>query len=408
MAKERFPALKYRDFRLMWFGLLISNIGTQMQFAAINWHIFILTGSAVSLGLIGLSRFIPITIFSLIGGTIADAHNRKRILFITQTILTILSFILAVTTFTHVVNPLIIYVITALAATTIAFDVPPRQAIIPSLVHKKHLTSAMSLNVTMWYSAMIIGPALSGFIIKLFGVGGIYLINAFSFLAVISALVLMKTSGDIEGDPSRISLSAIWEGLVFVKSKTIIWSTMILDFLSTFFSSATALLPIFAEKILHVGPIGFGFLYAAPAIGAVVTGYFTARKGTFKNEGKILLLSVLLYGGATIIFGLSKIFLLSFVALLLVGAGDSISSIIRNTIRQLETPDYIRGRMTSINMIFFIGGPQLGEFEAGILAALVGAPLSVVFGGIGTIAAVGLLAGTIPVLRKYSGKSEKK
>ena len=408
MAKERFPALKYRDFRLMWFGLLISNIGTQMQFAAINWHIFILTGSAVSLGLIGLSRFIPITIFSLIGGTIADAHNRKRILFITQTILTILSFILAVTTFTHVVNPLIIYVITALAATTIAFDVPPRQAIIPSLVHKKHLTSAMSLNVTMWYSAMIIGPALSGFIIKLFGVGGIYLINAFSFLAVISALVLMKTSGDIEGDPSRISLSAIWEGLVFVKSKTIIWSTMILDFLSTFFSSATALLPIFAEKILHVGPIGFGFLYAAPAIGAVVTGYFTARKGTFKNEGKILLLSVLLYGGATIIFGLSKIFLLSFIALLLVGAGDSISSIIRNTIRQLETPDYIRGRMTSINMIFFIGGPQLGEFEAGILAALVGAPLSVVFGGIGTIAAVGLLAGTIPVLRKYSGKSEKK
>ncbi len=407
MKKERFPALKYRDFRLMWFGLLISNIGTQMQFAAINWHIFILTGSAVSLGLIGLSRFIPITIFSLIGGTIADTHNRKRILFITQTILTILSFILAVTTFTHIVNPLIIYVITALAATTIAFDVPPRQAIVPSLVHKKHLTSAMSLNVTMWYSAMIIGPALSGFIIKLFGVGGIYLINAFSFLAVISALVLMKTSGDIEGDPSKISLSAIWEGLVFVKSKTIIWSTMILDFLSTFFSSATALLPIFAEKILHVGPIGFGFLYAAPAIGAVVTGYFTARKGTFKNEGKILLLSVLLYGGATIIFGLSKIFLLSFIALLLVGAGDSISSIIRNTIRQLETPDYIRGRMTSINMIFFIGGPQLGEFEAGILAALVGAPLSVIFGGIGTIAAVGLLAGTIPVLRRYSGKSEE-
>lgn len=408
MAKERFPALKYRDFRLIWLGLLVSNIGTQMQFASINWHIFILTGSAVSLGLIGLSRFIPITIFSLIGGAIADTHNRKRILLVTQTILTILSLILAFTTINHTVTPLIIYVITALAATTIAFDVPPRQAIIPSLVHKKHLTSAMSLNVTMWYSAMIIGPALSGFIIKLFGVGGIYLINAFSFLAVISALVLMKTSGDIEGEPSTISLSAIWEGLVFVKSKTIIWSTMLLDFLSTFFSSATALLPIFAEKILHVGPIGFGFLYAAPAIGAVIAGYFTARKGTYKNEGKILLVSVLIYGIATVIFGFSKFFALSLFALLLVGAGDSISSIIRNTIRQLETPDYIRGRMTSINMIFFIGGPQLGEFEAGILAALVGAPLSVALGGIGTIAAVGLLAGTIPVLRRYSGKPEEK
>ena len=406
MAKERFPALKHRDFRLMWIGLLISNIGTQMQFAAINWHIFILTGSAISLGLIGLSRFVPITIFSLIGGAVADTHNRKRILFITQTVLTILSFILAITTITHLVNPLIIYAITALTSVAIAFDAPPRQAIVPSLVKGKHVSSAMSLNVTIWYSGMIIGPALSGFIIKFFGVGGIYLINSVSFLAVISALLLMKTSGDIEGEPSKVSLAAIWEGLVFVKSKTIIWSTMILDFLSTFFSSATALLPIFTEKILHVGPIGFGFLYAAPAIGAVLTGFFTARSGTIKNQGKVLILSILLYGAATIIFGLSKFFILSFFALFLVGAGDSISSVIRNTIRQLETPDYIRGRMTSINMIFFMGGPQLGEFEAGILAAVIGGPLSVVVGGVGTIAAVGTMAVLVPVLRNYSGKKE--
>lgn len=403
---KKFPALKYRDFRLMWIGLLVSSIGTQMQFAAINWHIFILTGSAVSLGLIGLSRFIPITIFSLIGGTVADAHNRKRILLITQTIMVILSFVLAYTTIANIVNPIIIYIITALTSTALAFDAPPRQAITPSLVHKKHLPSAMSLNVTIWYMSMMIGPALSGFIIKLFGVGSIYLINSFSFFAVISALLLMKSSGDIEGESTPVSFSAVWEGLVFVRSKTIIWSAMLLDFFSTFFSSATALLPIFSEKILHVGPVGFGFLYAAPAVGAVITGFFVARKGTFRNEGKILLTSVLIYGAATILFGLSKIFILSFFALFLVGAGDSVSSIIRNTIRQLETPDYIRGRMTSINMIFFAGGPQLGEFEAGILAAAVGGPLSVVIGGAGTIVVVGIMAIAIPSLRNYS-KSRK-
>ncbi|MBF8249605.1 MAG: major facilitator superfamily 1 [Candidatus Levybacteria bacterium] len=400
----RFAALRYRDFRLLWIALLISNTGSQMQFAAINWHIYIITHSAISLGLIGLARFIPIAIFALFAGAVADAHNRRKILFITQTILTLLSFVLAFVTLNNSVNPLIIYIITALSAAALAFDLPPRQAIIPSLVHKDHLSNAMSLNLIMFQISMVAGPALSGFVIKQFGVGSIYLINAISFLAVIFALIIMKTSGEVEGTPAKVSFKAILEGLVFIKSKTIIWSTMILDFFSTFFSSANSLLPIFAETILHVGPIGFGFLYAAQSIGAVLTGYIMAYIGKIKNQGKLLLLGVFIYGLATVIFGFSKYVWLSFLALFLIGAGDSVSAVIRNTIRQLVTPDYIRGRMTSINMIFFMGGPQLGEFEAGLLAGAIGAPLSVIVGGVATVIIAGVVALKIPILRKYSGE----
>jgi len=402
----KFAALKYRDFRLLWIGLLISNIGSQMQFAAINWHIYIITHSAVALGLIGLSRFLPVTVFALFAGAVADSHNRRKILFITQSVLAVLSFILAYATFVHAVSPMIIYIITALSAVAIAFDSPPRQAIVPSLVHKDHLTNAMSLNTIMFQISMVVGPAISGLVIKELGVGSIYFINAVSFLAVIIALVLMRTSGEIEGKPAKVSLKAISEGLVFIKSKTIIWSTMLLDFFSTFFSSANSLLPIFAETILHVGPVGFGFLYAAQSIGAVLTGYLMALTGKIKNQGKLLLLGIFLYGFATVIFGFSRYVWLSFLALFLVGTGDSISTIIRSTARQVLTPDYIKGRMMSINMIFYMGGPQLGEFEAGLLAGLVGAPLSVVAGGLGTLLIVGFMAVKIPLLRNYSGEEE--
>ncbi len=376
-----------------------------MQFAAINWHIFILTHSAVALGLIGMSRFLPIAVFALIGGAVADAHNRRKILFITQITLTALSLILTFSTLAHIVNPLIIYVTTGLSAIALAFDAPPRQAMIPSLVHKEHLSNAMSLNVIMFQTSLVVGPALSGFVIAGFGIGSVYLINTISFLAVIGALVAMKTSGEIEGAPSKISFRAVLDGLIFVKSKTIIWSTMLLDFFSTFFSSANSLLPIFAQTILHVGPIGFGFLYAAQAVGSVLAGYVMAHIGKIKHEGKVLIAGVALYGLSTVVFGFSKAVWISFICLLLSGVGDGISSIIRNTIRQIATPDYIRGRMTSINMIFYMGGPQLGEFEAGILAAAVGAPISVVVGGVGTLIILGLVAAKIPVLRNYSGEN---
>lgn len=397
----RFPAFASRDFRMFYISQFVSNIGSQMQFVAINWHVYILTHSAFALGLVGFLRFMPILIFSLIGGSVADAHNRKKILFLTQTSLATLSFILAFLTITGNISVTSIYVITILFAATLSFDMPARQAFIPTLVNRKHLANAMSLNSIMFQTASILGPAISGFLIAKTSMGTIYNLNAISFLTVIISLFFINTSGAIQGIPTKISLSSVMEGFAFVKSRTMIWSTMLLDFFSTFFSSATALIPIFAKDILSVGPEGLGFLYAAPAIGAVLAGLLLAHFHTFRKQGPILLSSVFLYGLGTILFGFSHTFLLSIVALSIIGVGDGISTIIRNTIRQLETPDYIRGRMTSINMIFFMGGPQLGDFEAGALASRIGAPISVVVGGVGTLIVVGLMTLGIPTLRRY-------
>lgn len=396
-----FPAFRSRDFFIFWLALFISNTGSQMQFVALNWQVYTITNSAFALGLIGLLRFIPILIFSLISGSVADAHNRKFILTITQSSLTILSLILAIMTITHTITVTAMYVITALSAIALAFDTPARQAFIPSLVDRRHLSSAMSLNSIMFQMAMIAGPMFAGILIAKTGLGTIYILNSLSFLIVLCSLYFIHTSGHIEGIPVKISLNSVKEGLHFVKSKTMIWSTMLLDFFSTFFASAIALIPIFARDILAVGPTGLGLLYAAPSIGAVLAGLFIARQPNLRHQGMLLLGSVTLYAFGTILFGLSHVFLFSLFALILVGAGDSISTIIRNTIRQLETPDYMRGRMTGINMIFFMGGPQLGDFEAGVLASVLGAPLSVITGGVGTLIVAGIMAITIPVLRKY-------
>ena len=206
---------------------------------------------------------------------------------------------------------------------------------------------------------------------------------------------------------SRVSFAALTEGLRFVWQTPIIVQTMTLDFAATFFASATALLPIFADKILNVGARGFGFLAAAPAVGAVITGLVMARMGAFRQQGKLVIGSVAVFGLATVAFGLSHIFWLSLLMLGLAGAADTVSTVLRQTIRQLATSDHLRGRMTSINMVFFMGGPQLGEVEAGAVATLIGAPLSVVTGGIGSVLAALLAFVKAKSLVSYDSVSER-
>lgn len=396
-----FQVLKFRDYRLLWIGLLISRIGSEMQVVAVNWQIYLLTKSALSLGFIGFSRFLPIIFLSLIGGMTADLANRRKIMIAAQLVMTFVSIILAIATFTNHITPILIYVLLALNSAAVAFDTPSRQAILPSLVPKEYFVNAVSLNTIMWQTAVVLGPSLSGFIIAYLGVGSIYIINIFSFLAVLLALLAMKTVKHEVAKTASFTLAAIREGLTFVVRTPIIYSTMLLDFFATFFSSATVLLPIFAKDILAVGPTGLGLLYAAPSAGGVLAGLFVSARGHFKNQGKILLIAVMFYGISTILFGISRSFYLSLFFLFISGASDVVSTVIRNTLRQLNTPDHLRGRMVSINMIFFMGGPQLGEAEAGILAAGVGTPISVIIGGIGTIVAAGILAILIPKLRRY-------
>ncbi|MBI5452395.1 MFS transporter, partial [Candidatus Gottesmanbacteria bacterium] len=340
-----FTALQFRDFRLLWLGLLISRIGSEMQVVAVNWQIYVLTGSALSLGLIGLSRFLPIIFLSLPGGIAADMLNRRKLMVMSQIVMIASSSLLAIITFSGHINPLFIYLLIALNSVASAFDTPARQSLVPSLVPKKYFMNAVSLNTIMWQTAIVLGPSISGFIIAYLGVGSVYIINTLSFIAVILALIFMRTKGSVEKKTAYFSLSSLKEGLTFVRRTPIIYSTMFLDFFATFFASATVLLPIFAKDILAVGPKGLGILYAAPSAGAVLAGVIVSSLGHLKNQGKILLSAVILYGIATILFGISKSFYLSLIFLFLTGVGDVISTIIRNTIRQLTTPDYLRGRM---------------------------------------------------------------
>lgn len=375
-----------------------------MQQVAINWHIYILTKSPVALGLIGLMRVVPIIVFSLIGGAIADARDRRHVLIVTQIAMMFFAAMLGLLTIFDIINAPLIYALAALTAAAGAFDSPARQALYPNLVPKEHLTNAVSLINLSRQTASILGPTLAGFVIAALNVEAVYWINALSFLAVLGALVLMKTPAQKNLGASSVSLSAVGEGIRFVVKSPMILSTMLLDFLATFFSSATSLLPIFATEILKVGAQGLGILYGAESIGALIAGTVMSFLGNIKRQGAILLGAVAAYGIATTLYGMSTIFVVSFVLLGLVGAADTVSTILRNTIRQLSTPDHLRGRMTSVNMIFFQGGPQLGNLEAGIAAALFGAPFAVISGGIATVLLVIVTAWRVPQLREYRGQ----
>lgn len=406
-----FAALRHRDFRLLWLGQIVSVTGSQMQLTALHWHVWLLTKSAFALGMLGFFRGAPIILCSLVGGVFADALDRKRLMVVMQSVMLASAACLTVVTVAGLTHVWPIYLLTAISSAASAFDTPARQSLMPSLVPARDFPNAVSIGVTVFYVAMIGGPALAGFLLASHGPAIVYGINAVSYLAVIAALIAMRASGRAvasEGEAaSRVSFAALKEGLRFVWKTPIIVQTMTLDFVATFFASATALLPIFADSILKVGARGYGFLSAAPAIGAVITGLVMARLGTFRNQGKLIIWSVAVFGLTTAAFGLSHVFWFSLLMLGLAGAADTVSTVLRQTIRQLVTPDKLRGRMTSINMVFFMGGPQLGEVEAGSVAALIGAPLSVVTGGVGSILAATIALFRAKSLVQYQGESDR-
>jgi len=399
------PSLHHRKFRLIWLGMLISVAGSQMQVSAIHWHIRELTGTPdpLALGGIGLVRILPVILFSIISGPAADTLNRRNILLVTQCVQAIIAVILAVLTFSNQINIGLIYVLTALQAAAIAFDLPARQAMIPNIVPEKDLPNAYSIQSIAFNSGAIIGPMLGGLVIATLGQGYTYLFNAISFFAVIVALLMIGNVAQDIKKGSGISFAAVREGIHFIFSKPIILSTMLIDFAATFFASANTMLPIVARDILKVGEVGYGFLSAGQSIGSVIASLVISQLTEIKRQGRIFLGSVFLFGFAAILFGISKGLILAMLALIIMGAADSVSTIIRNTVRQLNTPDHIRGRMVSINQIFFQGGPQLGEVEAGIVGNFFGVPAAIISGGIGVILTVWWISNKWPHLRHYNG-----
>jgi MFS family permease len=277
---------------------------------------------------------------------------------------------------------------------------------VPNLVPREHLANALNLNTVIVQIASVVGPVVGGVVIATSNVGWAYAFNSVSFLFVVAALVLMRdvpaTDRSSAHARDEISLSAMVEGLRFVFRSPVIRSTMLLDFFATFFSSATALLPIFAQDILHVGAKGYGWLYSASAVGAVIgSAALVPLMPRITRRGPTLIAAVTIYGLATVVFGVSRSFWLTFGALLCAGLADAVSMVIRNIVRQLETPDALRGRMTGIGMLFFMGGPQLGEFEAGAVANWLGARWSVVTGGLGALIATACITIWTPAIRHY-------
>jgi MFS family permease len=399
------PSLRHRNFTLLWLGMMISIAGTQMQVWSLFWHIRTITDQPIALGGVGLARILPIIVFSLIGGTMADVFNRRRVLFITQIVMAGAALILAVLTFRGQIALWHMYLLTAVQAVAVAFDSPARQALVPNLVPARDLPNAFSLTSIGFQTGAILGPALSGMVIAYLGQPYTYLINAISYLAVVVALLMMGPVAQ-KADPTHrvtVSLPAIREGLRFIWNQPIILSTMVLDFFATFFSSANTLMPIIARDILHVGAIQYGWLSSAQSIGAVAAGLVVSQMDEIRRQGPVFLISVVAFGLATILFGFTRTFPMAMLALIFIGASDSVSTIIRNTIRQLQTPDYIRGRMTSVNQIFFMGGPQLGEVEAGVVAQIFGATFAIVSGGIGCLLAVAWIARRWPQIVAYDG-----
>jgi MFS family permease len=415
LPPDLFVALTHRNFRLIWFGLLVSITGSMMQNAGLLWHVSLLVPperKALALGLVGLVRVVPIVIFSMLSGVVADAWNRRTLMLMTQTGAALVSLALAVLTFRGVTTVWPVYALAALGAAVGVFDLPARQALVPTLLPREHLPNAISLNAMMFQVASVVGPSLGGILIAAAGVGWVYAVNALSFGCVIIALLLMRgVSGrpvrETDAPADEISIRAAMEGLRFVFTSPLIRSTMLLDFFATFFSSATALLPIFAQDILRVGAAGYGWLYAAPAFGAVVMSVIMIPlTNRIDRRGPVLLWAVGAYGLATAVFGVSRWFWLTFFCLAMTGAMDTISMIIRNIVRQLETPDRLRGRMIGVNMVFFQGGPQLGELEAGAVANWLGPVISVVSGGLGCVVATAWVAAATPALRHYRSGSD--
>lgn len=400
-------ALRYRDFRLLWLGQLISICGSQMRIVAVNVQVYELAKAgaaidpALALGLIGLARAVPLVATALLSGLVADRTDRRMLLGLTSVGALVSSVVLALGSTFAQPSLWLIYAMVILAAVVGAFEMPARQALLPSLVPAAVLPNALSLNIIAWQLATVVGPTLAGILIAWVGIALVYWLDAASFLAVLLAVLLMRTSAAPR--PSQpVTLGAALEGLRFVFRSPLIASTMLLDFFATFFGAAMTLLPLFADQVLHVGPVQLGWLYAAPSVGAVLAA-LALTSVRIPKQGPVLLWAVAIFGVCTAIFGLSSSLPLTLLALAGSGAADTVSMVIRGTIRQLLTPDELRGRMTAVNMIFFAGGPQLGELESGIAASLLGGPLAVFGGGVACVFMAGLVAWRYADLRRYDG-----
>jgi MFS family permease len=396
------PLRRHRSFRLLWFGQLVSNVGTQMRLVALPYQIYVLTGSPFHVGLLGLFQAIPLISLPLLGGVLADRVDRRRVLIVTQSGLAASSLVLALVTQFGSTELWVLYALTAISASFSAFDQPARGSLVPTLVERSELPAAIALNQMLYQTAAVVGPAVGGLVIASYGVAVAYWVDAISFAASIAAAIAITAPRQMLAAPQSVVESLV-EGILYVLRRRLLFSTMVLDLAAMFFGSIRALMPFYAEQVFKVGAAGLGLLFAAPGVGALVAVLTSGWVSRVRRPGVAVLVVVCVWGITIAAFGLMTegLFLLALVLVAIAEAADVLSAIFRNTILQGVVREELRGRLTAINGMFVVGGPNLGQVRAGAVAALVSPPFSVVSGGLLCVLSAIAVAFWAPELPRY-------
>ncbi|HJV34372.1 MFS transporter [Geomonas sp.] len=375
--------LSHPPFRRFWLGRLASTLAYQMQGVAVGWQIYALTGSAWYLGLVGLAQFLPMFLLTLVVGHTADRYDRRRISAICQLIQGVALTSLAVGSFSGWLGKEAILCIVFVIGAARAFEGPTMQALFPALVPQEVIPRAAAWSASANQTASIVGPAVGG-ILYAVGPTTVYAVAAFLFFAAVLSISSIRVARPT-AKREPVSIKSLFAGIAFIRSRREILGAISLDLFAVLLGGATALLPVYARDILFTGPWGLGLLRAAPAIGALTMSVFLARTPLRRRVGRTMFASVAIFGVGTIVFAVSTSFTLSMGALIVLGAADVISVVIRSSLVQIETPDEMRGRVSAVNAMFIGTSNQLGEFESGATAALFGTVPSVLIGGIGTL-----------------------
>ncbi|HEX5270408.1 MAG TPA: MFS transporter [Gemmataceae bacterium] len=395
---DPYAALRHRDYRLLLTGTVLAGLGSEVQATAVGWEVFEKTGRNDMIGYVGLVQVIPVLLFSLPAGQAADRYSRKALLAGALTLLVIASVGLAARSFFAESAIWLVYPFLGLAGIARAFSAPARWSLVPAVVPAEHLANAVTWNSSGWQVAFAAGPSLGGLAIAyLGGPPTAYLIAAVCAAVTAGLIIILRPQAPPRPVEGR-SLASLLAGAKFIGRTKLILATITLDLFAVLFGGAIALLPSFSKDILGVGPVGFGWLRASPALGAIVTALVLAHRPPLRRAGRTLLWAVGGFGAATVVFGLSRDFFLSFAMLALTGALDNISVVVRGTLVQVLTPDAMRGRVSAVNAIFIESSNRLGDFESGMTAQwfgslappnvrpeVFGPTASVVLGGVCTL-----------------------
>ena len=394
-------ALRQPSFAIFATSRLTSGMGMTLVQATIAWQVYQVSHSALQLGLVGLIQFVPALLgLSLLGGAFADSHDRRTIAALAHLAPLATSGALLVAIAVGDVELPLIYAVVLVMALASAFENPARQALLISVVRRETFQNAVTVNTTVQQLGFVTGPAVGGLLIAASGVGAAYVAHVVLVASSLVALLLLRPLPR-EGEPRKVSLEAIKEGVQFVFSRQVLLGAMTLDMFAVIFGGAAALLPIYATDILGVGSVGFGLLAASLDVGAFAMSLGLVVLPPIQRTGRALLLAVAGFGFWTIVFGFSRWFPLSLLAYMMVGASDQISVVMRHTTVQLATPDELRGRVSSVSQLFIGASNQLGRVESGFVAAATTATFAVVSGGAGCLAVLGAVANWMPELRRY-------